>query len=420
MTEALVEQEGAGGEAVVQIAPIPRISIQAFCETSPVAQLVEQAAADRRMAKAHMKVHMGGIPAAIEAFRGAPTPNLIVVESQAVREDMLGALDTLAESCDSGTKVVVIGHENDIALYRMLIDRGVSDYVVAPFQILDFIKHLAHLYAATTGPALGRLVAVVGAKGGVGSSVLAHNLAWSISRTLQTQTVIADLDLPFGTAGLDFNQDPPQGIAEAVFSPERVDTNLVDRLLSKCSESLNLLAAPATMDRLYDLQEFAFEPVLDTLRTTTPCTVLDVPHQWTGWTRHVLIASDEVVIVANPDLANLRNARTMLDLLRAARPNDRAPRLVLNKVGLPRRPEIATPEFVKAIEVEPIAVIPFDAKLFGTAANNGQMIAELEPGSKTVESFDNLARRVMGRAEVRKAKKSLLGPLLGKMSKKAS
>jgi pilus assembly protein CpaE len=418
MTEALVEHSGAADEPIVQIAQVPRISIQVFCETAGMAELVEQAATDRRMAKALVKTHMGGVRAAIEAFRSAPTPNLIILESASDRDELVANLDTLAEFCDAGTKVVVIGRENDIALYRALISRGVSDYLVAPFQVLEFIHRLSHLYAGQAGPALGRLIAVVGAKGGVGASVVSHNLAWSISRTLETQTVVADLDLAFGTAGLDFNQDPPQGIAEAVFSPERVDANLVDRLLSKCSETLNLLAAPATMDRLYDLPELAFEPLLDILRATTPCTVLDAPHQWTAWTRHVLISADELVVVASPDLANLRNARTLLDAMRASRPNDRPPKLILNNVGMPRRPEIAVAEFTKAIEVEPDAIIPFDAKLFGTATNNGQMIAEVEPGSKIVESLDDLARRVMGRPETRKAKKTLWAPLLGAMGRK--
>ena len=154
--------------------------------------------------------------------------------------------------------------------------------------MLGFIQHVSHLYNGPNAETLGRVIAVVGAKGGVGASNISHNLAWSISRVLEIQSVVADLDLAFGTAGLDFNQDPPQGIAEVVFSPERVDANLIDRLLSKCSDTLSLLAAPATVDRLYDLQEFAFDPLLDILRASTPCTVLDTPHQWTGWTRHIL------------------------------------------------------------------------------------------------------------------------------------
>ncbi|MGA9602266.1 MAG: CtpF protein [Methylocystis sp.] len=418
MTDALVEHKGAADEAFVQIAQIPRISIQAFCESPAIAQVVEQAAADRRMAKAQVKVNMGGVAAAIEAFRSAPTPNLIVVESTGERGELMANLDLLAEFCDSGTKVLVIGHENDIALYRALISRGVSDYVVAPFSILEFIQHVSHLYTASVGATLGRLIAVMGAKGGVGASTVAHNLAWSISTSLETQTVIADLDLAFGTAGLDFNQDPPQGVAEAVFSPERVDANLVDRLLSKCGENLHLLAAPATMDRPYDLQELALEPVFDVLRATTPCTVLDIPHQWTSWVRHALTSADELVLVANPDLANLRNARAILEMMRATRPNDRMPKIVLNNIGAPRRPEIAVAEFAKAIELEPLAAFPFDAKLFGTAANNGQMVAELDPSSKIVEAFEQIARRVMGRPEAQRPKKALLGPLLERVGRR--
>ena len=110
---------------------------------------------------------------------------------------------------------------------------------------------------------VGRVLAVVGAKGGVGASTVAHNIAWAIARDLHLDSVVADLDLAFGTAGLDFNQDPPQGIADAVFSPDRVDTAFIDRLLSKCTDHLSLLAAPATLDRVYDFGAEAFDPIFD-------------------------------------------------------------------------------------------------------------------------------------------------------------
>jgi pilus assembly protein CpaE len=417
MVETALER-GSHSDALNQIAPVPRISVQAFCESTDVAQVIESAALDRRMAKAHVKVHMGGVVAAIEAYRTAPTPNLIVLETFAERAVLLEQLETLSEFCDPGTKVMVIGHINDIALYRELTSRGVSDYVVAPFDILTFISQVSLLYNGPTAEILGRTISVVGAKGGVGASTIAHNLAWSISRLLAYQTVIVDLDLPFGTTGLDFNQDPPQGVADAVFSPERLDANFVDRLLSKCSDTLSILAAPAAVDRPYDLSEQAFDATLDILRATTPCAILDIPHQWTAWTKRVLVASDEVVIVASPDLANLRNAKILADALRAARANDHPPRILLNMVGVPRRPEISLPEFAKAVEVEPFGVISFEPKLFGTAANNGQMLAEVEPGSKIVETMDDLGRALMGRAASRRAKKTLLSPLLERFTRK--
>jgi pilus assembly protein CpaE len=412
------QSEADRAAAPDQIAPVPRISVQAFCETSEIAQIVQDAISDRRMDKAHVKVHMGGAPAAVESYRTAPTPNVIVLETTADRGALIQHLESLAEFCDAGTKVIVAGRMNDIILYRELMARGVSEYIVQPFDVMDFIRTISNLYTDAGAEPVGRVVAVTGAKGGVGSSCIAHNMAWSIARDLDIPTIIADMDLAFGTAGLDFNQDPPQGIAEAVFAPDRLDANLVDRLLSKCSDKLNILAAPATLERMYDFNETAFDGLIDILRASTPCIVLDVPHMWTSWTRRMLIGADEVVIVATPDLANLRNTKSMLDTLRVARPNDTPPRLVMNCVGVQRRPEISISEFSKAVELEPVAVINFDPKLFGTAANNGQMIAEVEAAGSATESINDLARIVTGRSEVRRVKRGLFDPIMQKFSRK--
>jgi pilus assembly protein CpaE len=274
------------------------------------------------------------------------------------------------------------------------------------------------LFSSPDAKPVGRVLAVVGAKGGVGASTVAHNIAWAIARDLSLDAVVADLDLAFGTAGLDYNQDPPQGVADAVFSPDRIDTAFIDRLLSKCTDHLSLLAAPATLDRVYDFTPEAFEPVFDALRASVPCVVLDVPHIWTGWTKRVLIGADDILIVAAPDLANLRNAKNMVDLLRGARPNDRRPLYCLNQVGVPKRPEIKPADFAKALEDDPIAVIPFEPPVFGTAANNGQMIAEVASGHRTAEMFRHLAQVMTGRAAAKKPRGGMLAPLLGKLMKK--
>jgi pilus assembly protein CpaE len=397
------------------IAPVPRISIQAFCESAQSAAAVQAAGEDRRMAKAHLKIQMGGIAAAVEAYRNAPTPNVVVIESESRHDELLTGLDQLAEVCDAGTRVIVVGNANDILLYRELVRRGISDYLISPIGVLDIIRAVSTLFGAPDAKPVGRTIAVVGAKGGVGASTVAHNIAWSIARDMRLDAVVADLDLPFGTAGLDYNQDPPQGIADAVFSPERIDTAFVDRLLSKCTDHLSLLAAPATLERVYDFGTDAFDAIFDVLRGSVPFIVLDVPHVWSGWTKRTLIGADSILIVAGPDLANLRNAKNMVDLLRAARPNDHRPHYCLNQTGMPKRPEIKADEFAKALEAEPAALIPFEPQMFGTAANNGQMIAEISAGHRVAETFRQLAQVVTGRGEVKRSRASLLAPILDKL-----
>ncbi|QDW38922.1 AAA family ATPase [Bradyrhizobium sp. KBS0727] len=394
------------------ISPAPRVSVQAYCASVAVATTVRAASEDRRLGKAHLSVHMGGVAAAIEAYQKAPTPNVIMLETE-VEHDILEGLDELAAVCDAGTRVVVIGSASDVAPYRELVRRGVSDYVVGPVQPLDVVRAICGLYASSEEVAVGRVIAVVGAKGGVGASTVAHNVAWAIARDLAIDSVVIDLDLAFGTASLDFNQDPVQGIANAISQQERPDTAFMERLLAKCTDRLSLLAAPATLDQVYDFGADAFDAIFDTLRMTTPCIVLDVPHQWSAWTKRALIGADDILVVAEPDLANMRNAKNMLNVLKAARPNDRPPLYCLNQVGMHRRPEITVREFAKAIESQPIAAIPFDSKMFGTAANNGQMIAQVSATHKTTTMFLQMAQRMTGHAVTKKA--SFLTPILKKL-----
>src|SRR5438067_9211672 len=396
------------------IAPAPRVSVQAFCETVATATTAQSAAEDRRLAKAHISVHMGGIAAAIDAYHTAPTPNVIILETQE-QTNILTGLDELATVCDPGTRVIVIGSANDLAPYRELVRRGVNDYVIGPVQVIDVVRSICSLFQATKAVASGRVIAVMGAKGGVGASTVAHNLAWSIARDLALDSVVIDLDLAFGTAGLDYNQDPLQGIANAVYSPDRLDSAYMERLLSKCSDHLSLLAAPATLDQVYDFGADAFDAIFDTLRMTTPCIVLDVPHQWTAWTRRALVGADDILIVAEPDLANMRNAKNMLNPLKAARPNDRPPLYCLNQVGMHKRPEISTREFAKAIESQPIAAIPFDSRMFGTAANNGQMIAQISAKHRTTAMFLQMAQRLTGHAVTKRSRTSFLAPIIKKL-----
>jgi pilus assembly protein CpaE len=295
------------------------------------------------------------------------------------------------------------------------VRRGVNDYVVGPVKVLDIVRSICSLFSATEAVSVGRLIAVAGAKGGVGASTVAHNVAWTIARDLGLDSVVIDLDLAFGTASLDYNQDPTQGIANAVFSLDRPDTAYMDRLLAKCTDQLSLLAAPANLDQVYDFGADAFDAIFDTMRMSTSCIVLDVPHQWTAWTKRVLVGADDILIVAEPDLANMRNTKNMVNLLKAARPNDRPPLYCLNQIGMPKRPEIEVKDFAKTIEIQPIAAIPFDCRLFGEAANNGQMIAEVSARHRTTKTFLKIAHRLTGRPDLADQRESFLSPLLKKL-----
>jgi pilus assembly protein CpaE len=418
----LAYETGHDGErdvsAMQALRPVPRISIQAFCETESVASPIERAGADRRMAKTHLKVHMGGTAAAIELYRSAPTPNLIILESRHEPREMIEQLRELAEHCDPTTKVVVIGHYNDVWLYRELIRAGISEYVVAPISMADIVSVIAGIFVDPEADPIGRAIAFIGAKGGVGSSTIAHNVAWAMSTLFKSEVVVADLDLPFGTANINFDQDPAQGIAEAVFAPERIDEVYLDRLLAQCAEHLSLLAAPSSLDRVYDFDPEAFQQIIETAQRSAPLLVLDLPHVWNGWAKNTLMQADEVVITATPELANLRNAKNLVDMLKKLRPNDGPPKLIVNQTNVPKRPEISAADFAEPLGITPMAVIPFEPQLFGSASNNGRMLGEMDAQHGIVQTINEIAHVLTGRSEIKARRKPGLGSLLGRLKLK--
>ena len=405
---------------VLPVAIVPRINIGVFCEDPRTEAAMQSAAADRRMARAHVEINGGGILGAAQYYAHEATPNLVIVESRGSQDEIMSQLAQLAEVCGAGTKVVVVGHVNDILLFRELMRNHVSDYLVAPLTSLRVIESVAALYNDPKAAPLGRVLAFVGAKGGVGSSTIAHNVAYATSNRLELETILTDLDLSFGTSALNYNQDAGGSFYEALASPDRVDSILLERLMSRLGKKLNLLNGSGALDRDMSIEAPAVETVLNVLRQAAPVIVLDIPNAWSPWVKQTLLSADEIVLTATPELPSLRNAKNILDLLKPARPNDRQPLLVVNQVGMPKRPEIPPAEFGKALGIEPVACIPHDPQTFGLAQGNGQMVFEVAPKSKSAELLGALSEKLIGSAKpaAKASSKSAIAGLLAKLNKK--
>ncbi len=397
------------------VALVPRVNIHVFCDNEQTAEVMQLAAADRRMARAHTTIQLGGIMAAVQVFQTTATPNVLLVESHGNRDGILSELGQLAEVCQPETKVIVIGHLNDVVLYRELIRQGVSEYLVAPLHPMQVIETIAGLFQNPKAAPLGRVFAFVGAKGGVGSSTVAHNAAWMMSKRYATETVITDLDLAFGTAGLNFNQDVSNGIYDALGQPDRLDQTLIERLLTKLGDKLSLLSGPGGVDRDFAIEAHAIETILTAMRSSVPCIVVDVPNVWAPWVKYTLMHADQVVITATPELASLRNTKNLVDLLKASRPNDAPPKLVLNQVGVPKRPEIPAADFGKAVGIDVSCIIPYDAQSFGTAQSNGQMLFEVAAKSKAAEALTQFVQGLAGTEKPAKKAGKLSLPLFEKL-----
>ncbi len=373
---------------------IPAISIQAFCDRSETAGIIHDMSRDWRMKRTNLKIFMGGLPAAIEYYHKESTPGLILVESGMRGAELFAQLEQLASVCDEGTRVVMIGAANDIKLYRQLIDQGISDYIVPPFHPLSLIRSVSDLFVDPDKPFIGRVAAFFGAKGGVGSSTLAHNVAWCLSENIQQETALIDMDASWGTTGLDFAYDATEGLEEALAQPDRLDETLLDRIMLRHTAKLSILPASSSLIHRPNMDAEAYETVVNEVRSISPMTILDMPHFWCEWSSNILTGADDVVITATPDLANLRNTKNLIDFLRAERPNDSAPILILNKTGLSKNNEITVKDFGAAVGIDPALVIGFDPESFIEAANDGKMLTDVKAASQAVNGLNYIAQRL--------------------------
>ncbi len=338
----------------------------------------------------------GGIRAAIEYLGAHRSPKVLMVDLSG-SELPLTDIDELADVCEPGVTVVAFGDQNDVGLFRELVARGVGDYLVKPLS--PGLVHESLLRALQgSGPGrqmsrLGRLVGVLGARGGVGATMIACGAAHAIAENRRRRVCLVDLDLQMGTVALTFDLDPSHGLREALETPERIDSLFVDRAAVKHSELLYILAAEEGLDEDCLPCPEALEPLLEELRTRFHFVVLDLPRPGSPLFLPCLARLDELILVADPSLAAMRDGLRILQTL--ARIGGAChPTVVLNRIGASRTGELDPKEFENGIGRKIDLRIPFDAKTVAAAVNGGQLsFAERGPVGQAIRELARIAAR---------------------------
>ena len=374
---------------------IPALRIEFFLLREQTKALVERTIRDRRLMRCKSEVYEGGIEAASTLYQKKSTPNLIIIENHDQPDGLFPLLDNLAEECLPETRVIIISEQNDVGIYRQLINRGITDEVTFPFHPMELIEAIASAWADEANQRIGRLIAFIGARGGVGSSTVAHNVAGSLARWFDTDVLLADLDLQMGTVGIDFDVDGSYGMNDVLKSGSRLDEVLLERIALKYDEHLEILASETSLDRELTLQGDAISKLLELAQTTSRHVILDMPRFWGDETKKALISADQIVITAVPDLTSLRNTKQIAEYLRQARPNDDMPILVMNQVGQPRRPEISITEFCEAVRLDEGHAISHNSSVFGEAANSGRIISYSNERSSVAAVFREIAEDLL-------------------------
>lgn len=380
-----------------------RLSIEAFTLDEATGAAIKEAMNDISLIRSRLTLRQGGVRGAAEYYgsTGLPTADLLVVQVDGGPEEVLAQMETLSEHVSPGTQVVLVGNVNSIGFYRTVIDQGIGQYLLAPVSASDFMRSIRDVFGAEKARERGRVIAVVGAKGGVGASTIAHNVAWSLESAFKKPTAICDLDLTFGTVAINYNHDPRTGMRDALARANQsadIDEAYLERLFDKESDTLWLLASnpSLTADSMSLMSQEALERVLDVAIRMATYTVLDVPHAWTPAVAYALMLADETLIVSDPSIQGLRNTQLLFDSLAPNKPQGTHLRYVVNMVGVDKGTEVDAKEFSEAIGFAPVATIPWNPALFRAAGAYGQMIGDLKRGHKLVGTFDTIARRLAG------------------------
>lgn len=346
---------------------------------------------DRRMSKTKVAFQTNGVSKAAEHYAANKTPNLIILEADVEREAMFGHLNQLASHCPPNTNVIVIGPFNDISTYRSLMDKGVDDYLVSPVSDRDLLASISKIYAEKKKQKLGRISVFYGTRGGSGSSTIAHNVASIISQDANSNILLIDVDYPFGTATINLNIDNDHGAAEMLSNQHNIDEGFLERISIPYSKNLRVIGAGASFDQVYSVGKTFVADIVDAIHASAWHAIIDLPTSWSEREAQFLKAADDIILTATPDLISMKNTKQLVEHCAHARPNDLLPILVLNQVGMPKRPEINRNDFAAAVRLKPSVTIGFDANTFGKAANNGRTIYETAPKSTTSKAMADIA-----------------------------
>lgn len=353
-------------------------------------------------------INMGGVNEAIVHLAVDPSARILIVDF-AECPDMFKALDRLAEVCTPGTLVIALGDVNDVTLYRRLRAAGVADYLVKPVtaELLGHALHIAAQPSAAIGHdkaprPKGDVVAVVGARGGVGATMIATTLAWLFAEEAKRRTMLIDLDLRWGTTGLALDVETSHGLCEVLANPERIDSLFVSSAAARIGDQLSLLASEEPLDTGAEARPGSLELLLKEARRNSDRIVLDVPRLGGDLLRRALSEASAIIVVTDFSLAGLRDAGRLVSLAKETSPEARC-LIAGNRAGRSKKSELPGAEIEKALKTTLTAVIPEDHTAVLQALNTGRALPLAAPNSKVVaalrllaESFDKGAAKPPG------------------------
>ncbi len=375
---------------------LPTARVALFSRDAETRATFEAIGRDWRFARVDMQVIDGDAETAAQAYQGETSPALVIVQTDNIDDSFTQKLEMLSSNCAEGTAAMVIGPVNDVNLYRKLIGMGVSDYLVRPVQQEEMANDIAASLIERIGATGSRLIVMMGAKGGVGTTVLTEGLAWGLSETLGQKTFLLDGAGGWSTLAVGMNFEPSTTLAEALRAAVENKQDSLSRMLFKASERLTVLSSggDVMLDDLVSPEHFEY--FLDYIMTTYPVVLVDLSGAPAGVKAVVLRKAHEILLVTTPTLPAVRASRTLLHEIRDLRGGSEANvDLIINMHNLSPKHEVSRAQIEEGLERKAGAMIEFDPGLFVSTESAAKRLTADKAGAAIVEALLPLARKVL-------------------------
>lgn len=382
---------------------LPSSRVDFFALDDGTAATARQLAADWRFARVGVGVTQGGIEAAIAAYSQAASPEVIIVETNDISENFIAQLGHLAGVCAEGTDAVIVGPMNDVHLYRSLVGMGVRDYLVRPVSDTDFINVIAKALVDKRGLAGAKLVSVIGAKGGVGTTTVAQLLAWDIAETFKQKTMLMDCAGSGGSLGIAYGLEPTAPRAEAVRIGMSGTEDDVKRIIQPVTDQLSLIVCGGEAMLMDAPDADGFETLVNRIMQKYPVVVMDLSGASQATQKRMISRSSHVVLVSTPMLPSLRNCRTLMNEIRHLRGGDKELDVIVNMSGATSE-EVSFKDIKMALERDAAAVIPYAPKIFVAGETLGKPVGQGKAAGDIMKSLAAVASRASGAAPSADAK----------------
>lgn len=376
---------------------LPTSSVDLFLKDKQTLNAARALVGDWRYARVDVSVKEGDVNTAIQSYEQAKSPHLIIIETDTTDDNFIEKLEELSAHCEENTNAIVIGPVNDVNLYRSLTSMGVSDYLVRPVPLETLSEIIASGLIEKLGTSGSRLIAVLGSKGGVGTSSLTQGLACGLSEKLNHKTFLMDAAGGWSSLSVGMGFEPSATLHEAVKVAGNKDMDSFNRMLHQVNDKLTILATGADSMLEVSVHAQQYEDLIDFIMQTYPVVVVDLSNAIPSLKRTVLNKAHEIIMVTTPTLPSLRAARTLMSEIKMLHGGqDDHVDLVVNMAGMIPAKEVPSKDIEAALDMKPNVIVPFDAKLFVGSENEGRRLNHDKTGASIVDTLLPIAQRVLG------------------------